>query len=243
MSALSGQMAVVTGAGSGIGRAIALRLAELGAGLRLVGRQSKNLEAAAEAARARGAAAQACVADLAQPEAIRQLAAELRTLERLDVLVHSAGVFTQGPLASAPAEDLDRNYAVNVRAPYLLTQLLLPGLRQSRGQIVFINSTAGLAARAQVSAYAASKHALKALADSLRDEVNADGLRVLSVFPGRTASPLQASVHALEGRAYHPELLMQPEDVAEMVVGALQLPRTAEVTDLHVRPARKPPAA
>lgn len=242
MDDLNGQMAVVTGAGSGIGRAIALRLAELGVRLHLVGRQLTNLEAVAEAARAHGAAAQCHVVDLAQPEAIQRLGGDELALAPVALLVHSAGVFAQGQLASAPVEDLDGQYAVNVRAPYLLTQLLLPKLRQSRGQIVFINSTAGLAARAQVSQYAASKHALKALADSLRDEVNADGVRVLTVYPGRTASPLQAAVHELEGRAYHPELLMQPEDVAEMVVSALRLPRTAEVTDIHVRPARKLPA-
>jgi short-subunit dehydrogenase len=140
---------------------------------------------------------------------------------------------------TAPVEVLDGQYRVNVRAPYLITQALLPKLKASRGQIVFINSTAGLTARAQVSQYAASKHALKALADSLRDEVNADGVSVLSVYPGRTASPMQAAVHQLEGRAYHPEKLMQAEDVAEIILSALALPRTAEVTDIQVRPSWK----
>jgi short-subunit dehydrogenase len=122
----------------------------------------------------------------------------------------------------------------------MLTQALLPLLKARQGQIVFINSTVGLRAGANVGQYAATKHGLKALADSLRDEVNADGVRVLSVFLGRTATPMQAAIHEMEGRVYHPEFLMQPEDVAAVVINALSLPRTAEMTDIHVRPMIKP---
>ncbi len=89
--------------------------------------------------------------------------------------------------------------------------------------------------------YAATKHALRAMTDSLRDEVNPDGVRVLSVFLGRTASPMQAAIHQVEGRAYDPDRLVQPQDVAAMVISALSLPRTAEVTDISIRPMQKPP--
>jgi len=126
-----------------------------------------------------------------------------------------------------------------VRGPYLLTQCLLPLLRRRPGQVVFINSSAGLTARANVGQYAATKHALKAVADSLRDEVNRDGVRVLSVFPGRTATPTQEALHRLEGRPYRPERLLQPADVAAVVVHALGLPRTAEVTEIKIRPLVK----
>lgn len=112
-------------------------------------------------------------------------------------------------------------------------------MRSCKGQIVFINSSAGLNARADVGQYAATKHALKAIADSLREEVNADGVRVLSMFLGRTATPMQDAVHKMEGKEYHPECLIQPEDVAAVVVNALSLPRTAEVTDIHIRPMNK----
>jgi NADP-dependent 3-hydroxy acid dehydrogenase YdfG len=91
-----------------------------------------------------------------------------------------------------------------------------------------------------VAQYSATKHALKAIADSLREEVNAEGVRVVSVYPGRTATPMQAEVHELEGKPYKPERLMQPADVAEVVLTALTLPRTTEVTDLMVRPMAKP---
>ena len=130
----------------------------------------------------------------------------------------------------------------NVRAPYLLTRALLPSLRAAQGEVVFINSSAGLTARAGIAQYAATKHALKAIADSLREEVNPDGVRVLSVYPGRTATPLQARVHAEEGKAYLPERLVQPDDVASVVLNALTLPRSAELTDVIVRPRLKPPA-
>jgi len=134
-------------------------------------------------------------------------------------------------------------YRLNLRAPYLLTQRLLPLLRRARGQVVFVNSSAGLHAAAGTSQYAATKHALKALADSLRCEVNDDGIRVLSVYPGRTASPMQELLHnqhRADARPYVAADLLQPDDVAAVVVQALRLPRTAEVTDLHVRPFVKP---
>jgi short-subunit dehydrogenase len=123
-----------------------------------------------------------------------------------------------------------------------LTQVFLPTLSQRQGQIVFINSSVGLAAAAGVSQYSATKHALKALADSFREELNVAGVRVLSVYLGRTATPMQARVCIEEGREYRPERLIQPSQVAESVVGALALGREAEVTDIRIRPTLKPPA-
>jgi NADP-dependent 3-hydroxy acid dehydrogenase YdfG len=108
-----------------------------------------------------------------------------------------------------------------------------------QGQIVFMNSSQGMNARANAGQYAATKHALKALADSLRDEVNDAGLRVLSVFLGRTATPMQRDIHAYEQRSYHPDHLLQPEDIAAIVIKTLTLPRTAEVTEVHIRPLKK----
>ena len=90
-----------------------------------------------------------------------------------------------------------------------------------------------------MGAYASTKHALRAIADSLREEVNETGVRVLSVYLGRTASPMQAAIHAAEGKQYRPADLLQPSDVAAMILAALALPRTAEVTELSVRPMRK----
>jgi NADP-dependent 3-hydroxy acid dehydrogenase YdfG len=241
MAAFTDQIAVVTGGGSGIGKAIALGLAAQGATLCLVGRRLEALEAVAESAHETATRVLSYRADLTLDKDVQELTARLqREFGYLDLLIHSAGVIAHGELAAASVAALDWQYDTNVRAPYLLTQALLPMLRSRRGQIVFINSSAGLSARARVGQYAASKHALKAIADSLREEVNPDGLRVLSVFLGRTASPMQAAVHAMEGRAYHPERLLQPQDVAVIVISALSLPRTAEVTEISIRPLKKP---
>lgn len=231
--------ALVTGASSGIGRAIAVALSGRGFDLHLVGRDKDRLACAARDMNGR---ARVYVSDLADPDSLARLTGELEgSLQGLDLLVHSAGVFAAGPIASLPVEELDRQYRVNMRAPYVLTQALLASIRARDGQIVFINSSAGagLHGSAHTGAYAATKQGLRALADALRAEVNADGVRVLSVYPGRTATPMQESIHAREGKHYDAANLLQPEDIAAAVLNALDLPRTAELTDLMIRPMRK----
>jgi NADP-dependent 3-hydroxy acid dehydrogenase YdfG len=108
-----------------------------------------------------------------------------------------------------------------------------------KGQIVFINSSSGRHAKANAGHYGATKHALKGFADSLREEVNASGVRVLSLFLGRTATPMQAAIHEFEGRSYRPDALIQPEDVAFVVAASLSLARNAEITDISMRPLAK----
>lgn len=237
---LRDKVAVVTGAGSGIGKQIALSLAENGMRIFLLGRTASALEAVAAAARKTSSQATCCSVDLTLGSDVRRVCDCLhREVSHVDVLVHSAGIISFGPIESALVADFDKQYQINVRAPFVLTQALLPKLKVCQGQVVFINSSAGLNAGANTGQYAATKFALKAIADSFRQEVNAYGIRVLSVFPGRTASPMQASVFKMEGRAYRPELLMQPADVAAVVLTALTLPRSAEITDIHVRPLVK----
>jgi NADP-dependent 3-hydroxy acid dehydrogenase YdfG len=238
---LTGQMALVTGASQGIGKAIALELAAAGAGLCLVGRELQKLEAVGENVRGTNHQILTYRADLTVDRDLQELCAGVkRDIQRLDILVHCAGLYSRAPIEQASPEEFDALYRGNVRAPYALTHALLPLLRVARGQIVFINSSVGLQAPANVGQFAATQHALKAIADSLRQEVNADGVRVLSVYPGRTATPRQAIIFQMEGRSYQPHLLLQPEDVASMVIHALCLPRTAEVTEISIRPFRKP---
>lgn len=164
----------------------------------------------------------------------------LRRFGRIDVLVHSDGTYSSGPLDRARVQDFDRLWSANVRGPFLLTQLLLPGLRETRGQIVFVNSTIGLDTGTGAGQFSATQHALRALAETLRAELNPEGIRVLNVYPGRTATDRQRRIFEREGRRYRPERLLQPEDVAQMVVQSLALPRTAEVMDLRIRPLVKP---
>lgn len=238
MTVFADKVAVVTGASSGIGKAIALGFAAQGAAIALVGRKLETLKEVAKIVPATASCVLSYQVDLTLDEDIYKLKARLQEdFGAIDLLIHSAGVISLGQIKTASVEDFDWHYRTNVRAPYLLTQVLLPMLIHRQGQIVFINSSAGLiTARPGVAQYTATKHALKVIADTLRAEVNADGVRVLSVFPGRTASPMQASIFEAEGKAYHPELLMQPEDVAAVVINALSLPQTAEVTDISIRP-------
>ncbi len=239
---LEDHVAVVTGATSGIGRAIAVGLAARGAALALVGRRPDALVVTAERAAAHARQVRSYVADLTSDNAVLNLVDGIRRdFGGIDILVHSAGIFTRGPLVDLSMDDVDDQYRTNLRGPYVLTRHLLADVRPDRGQIVFVNSTAGLAARGGVAAYAAMKHGLKAVADALRDEVNARGIRVLSIFVGRTATPMQREVHRLEGRTYRPEHLLDVDDVASMVVHAVTMPRRVEVTEITMRPLVKPP--
>jgi len=139
---LSGQAAVITGASSGIGKAIAIALAAEGAGVALVGRQIDLLE---QTAQATGRNTRIYATELTDDTALEQLAYDLRyDWQTINILIHCAGVIASGRVEQAPVAEFDRQYRINVRAPYLLTQVLLPSLRECNGQIVFINSTAGL---------------------------------------------------------------------------------------------------
>ncbi|MBA2961250.1 MULTISPECIES: SDR family oxidoreductase [Ramlibacter] len=240
MNPLQDRTALVTGASSGVGRAIALALAAHGADLSLVGRRPGALEAVAQQARTSGGRARCYQADLASEQDLGSLLDTLRRdLPSLDILVHSAGVIRHGSFATASADQFDHHYRTNVRAPYALTQVLLPALLAARGQVVFVNSSAGLSAGANVGQYAATKHALRAMADSLRAEVNPGGVRVLSLYLGRTATAMQEELHGVEGKPYRPELLIQPADVAAAALHALQAPRNVEITEICMRPMVK----
>jgi len=234
-------VAVITGASGGIGRAVALALVAHGMSLCLTGRDSGKLESVAREIGSRPAQLLVHGADLSSDDGIRGLVERVTSeLRRLDVLVHAAGSLRLGNVEDAGWDDLDEQYRVNLRAPYLLTKAFLPMLKKSNGQVVFVNSTAGLVAGADNGAYAAMKHGLRSLAGSIRDHVNQYGVRVLSVYPGRTATPMQEAVHLFEGRRYELPNLLQPSDVADVIVAAIALPRTAEATDITVRPMKKP---
>lgn len=233
---------VITGGGSGIGRQIANGLWREGATVCLVGRNRVLLESAILGSGVDVDRVYCYPADITRDDQVRNLAKELLAMHpRVDALVHSAGAFAYAAWESVKIEELDLLYKTNLRAPVLLTKAFLPALRTSRGQIVFINSSAIRSTRPEVGPYAVMKHGLRSFADSLREEVNAAGVRVISVYPGRTATPMQERVCKLEGSEYRQELLLRSEDVAAAVINAMGMSRTAEVTDLYIRPSEKPP--
>lgn len=223
---------LITGAGSGIGAALAALFAARGQELWLLARD----EARAGELRARFPRSRILVADLSVPGAIRARL-EARALPgRLDSLLHVAGVAESGRVGELSAEVWQDTLAVNLIAPAELTRLLLPALREGRGHVVFVNSGAGVHAPPRLSAYAASKFGLKALAESLRAEEYAHGVRVTTVYPGETDTPMQVRLHRQFGLPYAPEAHMSPASVAAAVVTALDLPRDATMSDLMLRP-------
>ncbi|MGC0420459.1 SDR family oxidoreductase [Embleya sp. AB8] len=217
---------VITGAGSGIGAEIARQLREQGHDLVAIVRSQRRAEALA------GPGVRTVIADLEQPETIAAALAPLVD-ETFAGLVHSAGVAELGTVAETAAAVWSRTLSVNVVAVAEVTRVLLPALRRGRGDLVLLNSGAGLRASAGWAAYAASKHALKALADALREEE--PELRVTSVYPGRTATAMQRAVREQEGGAFETSRYSDPGTVAGVVVSALLLPGDSRINDVTVR--------
>lgn len=221
---------LLTGAGSGIGAELARRLHARGDALVLVARSRQRADDLERVY----AGCRTLVADLAEPGTLNGAG---RLVDGpLDSVVHLAGVVELGPVSRLRLQEWQAQLDVNLTSPAVLTRELLPHLREARGTVVFVNSGAGLNAHPQWSAYAASKHGLKALADSLRGEEHEHGVRVSSVYPGRTATPMQAKVHGQEGKDYHADAWIRPDTVADAILHVLDLPRDATIPDLSVRP-------
>lgn len=219
---------LLTGAGSGIGELLARALLERGDEVLVVARSAQRAEEMAAAL----PGAQPLVADLASPGSVESLDLP----GRLDSVVHAAGVVELGAVADLSVQAWSEQLQVNLVAPAVLTRVALPALRAARGTVVLVNSGAGLFAHPQWSAYAASKHGLRAFADSLRGEEAGHGVRVSSVYPGRTATPMQVKVHAQEGKEYDAADWVQPSTVVEAILHVLDLPGDATIPDLTVKP-------
>ena len=229
MSHAERPVTLITGATGGIGAALAhvLHRHEL----ILLGRDLERLQTLC----AELPQATPLVLDLARPQTFADLLDEAG-LERVTNLVHNAGVVELGRVAEQSHEIWTHTLAVNVVAPAELTGLLLPRLRSERGNVVFINSGAGLSAGPEWGSYAASKFALRALADSLRAEEAQNGVRVTSIYPGRTDTEMQQKVVRQEGGQYQSDLFIRPETVAEAVRYVLEATRDAVISELTVRP-------
>ncbi|KKB97648.1 SDR family oxidoreductase [Mycolicibacter arupensis] len=217
--------ALITGAGGGIGSAIATALAPTHT-LLLAGRPSARLDAVAEQL-----GATTWPLDLADADEIES-ATEI--VDELDVLVHNAGVMLPGAAGESYVEEWRATFEVNVFGAVALTLALLPALRQARGHVVFINSGAGQRVSPGMASYSASKFALRAFADSLRSDE--PSLRVTTVYPGRVDTEMQHDLVAYEGGEYDPGRFLRPETVAEVVAAALRTPAEAQLQEVVVRP-------
>ncbi len=220
--------ALVTGATSGIGRAIATALATTHH-VHLIGRDRPALDELAAGL----PSTEVHVADLADGA---QLAGIAGGIDRLDVLVHSAGVLHMGSTEDLSPAQWRESLEVNVLAPVELTRVLLPALRRASGQVILINSGLGHRSMAGSGAYSASKFALRAFADALRQEEAENGVRVTSIHPGRAATPMQDQPRAWEGLPYDGDAWIRPEQVADAVLTAVSLDRNAVIGTLDISP-------
>ncbi|OBG28711.1 SDR family oxidoreductase [Mycobacterium sp. 852002-51057_SCH5723018] len=217
--------ALITGASGGIGSAIAAALAPTHT-LLLAGRPSDRLDAVAERLDAT-----TFPLDLTDPDEIES-ACEI--VDELDVLVHNAGVSIPGRVAESHVDEWRATFAVNVFGAVALTLALLPALRGAGGQVVFINSGSGRRASPNMASYSASKFALRAFADSLRD--SEPDLRVTTIYPGRTDTGMQRELVAFEGGQYDPAKFLEPETVAAAVANAVATPPDGHVHEVLLRP-------
>ena len=217
--------ALITGAGGGIGAAIAEALAPTHT-LLLAGRPSARLDSVAERL-----GATTWPMDLTDPDDI-EAAAEV--LAELDVLVHNAGVSFPGRVAESTPEQWRATFEVNVTGAVALTCALLPALRAARGQVIFINSGAGMNASPGLASYSASKFSLRAFADSLRTDEPL--LRVTSIHPGRVDTEMQRDLVAYEGRDYNPADFLTPHTVAGVVATVVATPADAHTHEVVIRP-------
>jgi 3-oxoacyl-[acyl-carrier protein] reductase len=230
---LAGKVGIVTGAGRGIGRCIALTLARHGAQLALAARTGTELQAVQAEIEAFGGQAASFVADVTQEADV--IALVHQTVDRfgqLDILVNNAGAGIFKPLEETSLQEWERVIAVNARGPFLLCREALPYLKQ-RGQayIVNINSVVGIKGYANQTAYSASKHALMGLTKALAREVQKDGIRVHAVCPGGVDTDLAAQARPDLDRAQ----LIQPQEIADIVLFLVTRTGNAVIDEIDVR--------
>ena len=218
MKRLNGQVAIVTGGGSGIGQGVALALAQEGARVVVCGRREQPLEATAAAIRAQGGEAMAVQADVARAQDVERLVqATLKAYGTVDILVNNAGIGGGETIHAHDIEAWDQVMAINLRGPFLTARAVLPLMRAQRsGHIVNISSEAGLEYYPGNGAYGVAKHALNALGEFIQRENQELGIRVNTICPGMVVTEMTQDEPGLD----HSRCLY-PEDIAELVVWLL----------------------
>jgi NADP-dependent 3-hydroxy acid dehydrogenase YdfG len=253
MSGLSGTVAVITGASSGIGEATALALASEGAAVSLVARRRDRLESLAERiqALATGGKVSVVEADItAQDQAIGAIERTVQEHGRLDILINNAGVMLLGPVSTAPTSEWDRMVSLNVQGLLYTTKAALPHLLAAAegdprqvADIVNISSVAGRVARAGSGVYNATKWGVNAFSEALRQEVTERHVRVGIVEPGATATELASHnrpevLETMAGRFAGVEL-MRAEDIADAITYMVTRPRRTAINEMLIRPTEQ----
>ena len=236
-TSLTGQVAVITGAGRGIGAAIAAKIAGMGAAVVLAGRTRGPLESTADAIIKAGGQAEAVVCDVMHFSSVEPLAAHVdKTFGRLDILVNNAGIGGfGGPLHQLPPESWDQVLNTNLRGVYYCIRAFAPLMIRARaGHIINISSLAGKNALPNGAAYAASKWGLNGLSYSVAEELRTYNIRVSVVCPGSVDTEL--SPHTGKDKAK----MLQPEDVAHAVAMLVTQAPQSFVSEILLRPTQKP---
>jgi 3-oxoacyl-[acyl-carrier protein] reductase len=224
MNDLKNKNALITGAGKGIGKAIALALAKEGVNVILLARTQDEIENVAAKARSLRVKALAITADVADINsinaAVEKALAEFKTI---DILINNAGIASFGKFLELEPASWERIIQVNLMGTYYVTRAVLPSMiERQTGDIINISSTAGLNGNALTSAYSASKFAVLGLTDSLMQEVRKHNIRVTALTPSTVATDLAIELKLTDG---NPEKVMQAEDMAELIIAQLKLNR------------------
>ena len=233
MESLKGKVALVTGAGKGIGKAIALALAAEGVNVGLMARTESDVKNVAAEANARGVKTSYATADVSNRSDIETAVKKIETeLGKIDILINNAGTATFGNFLELEPEVWENQIRVNVFGVYYTTRAVLPQMIERKtGDIVNISSTAGKSGSAVTSAYAASKFAVFGLSESLMQEVRKHNIRVTALAPSTVVTELAHSANLIKG---DPEKVMHPEDFAELVIAQLKLNRRVFVKEASI---------
>jgi 3-oxoacyl-[acyl-carrier protein] reductase len=224
MTDLKNKNALITGAGKGIGKAIALALAKEGVNVILVARTQDEIDSVAAKVRSLRVKALAITADVADinsvNSAVEKALAEFGTI---DILINNAGIAAFGKFLELEPTDWERIIQVNLMGTYYVTRAVLPNMiERQTGDIINISSTAGLSGNALTSAYSASKFAVLGLTESLMQEVRKHNIRVTALTPSTVATDMAKELNLTDG---NPEKVMQAEDMAELIIAQLKLNR------------------
>ena len=231
----TGVTALVTGATHGIGRATAFALGRAGYRVGVCARTAANVEAIVAELEREGIAAAGAAADVGHPEQVeRAVAAVSGALGEIGLLVNNAGVLIARPFGELTLEDWDVTMATNLRSLYLVTRAVVPGMRRRReGTIINVASLAGRNGFVGGTAYSASKHAVLGFGRSLMLELRKEGIRVVTICPGSVDTGMLRDQPMLPSK---PERILRPEDVADTILHAVELPGRAMVSELDIRP-------